>query len=147
MAHQGLRVGGRKGTDEGRMGRISWCAPTWVACAWLASCAPPAPPPGLIVTSAYDGVYTGTSVMEASSQQGCRPGSAVVLTVAKGYATLNGADDRTGWVASDGSLKMAGISSGQKANVDGSFKNGGFFGVSSYHSSLLCQYNWMLKRS
>jgi len=129
------------------MTKKPWCTFALMACVLLAYCAPPAPPPGLTITSAYDGVYTGTSVMEASSQQGCRSGTAVVLTVTKGYATLNGADDRTGWVASDGSLKMAGISSRQKANVDGSFKNGSFVGVSSYHSSVLCQYSWMLKRT
>jgi hypothetical protein len=118
-----------------------------ITLALLASCAAPAPPAGFQVGTTFDGSYAGDGVLDtARSGPSCTPGGHVVLHVANGYATIEGATDkRTGWVSSDGSLKMTGRSSTLPAEVEGSFSNGVFTGTSVY-TSLPCVYGWSLKR-
>jgi hypothetical protein len=116
--------------------------------ALLVSCAPPAPPAGVKVGTTFDGSYAGDAVLEAAKSDGnCTLGGHVVLHVVNGHATIEASTDgRTGWVSSDGSLKMTGYSSGLRAEVEGSFGNGVFNGVSVYIKSPHCVYGWSLKR-
>jgi hypothetical protein len=117
-----------------------------ITLALLMSCAPPLPPPGVQVGTAFDGSYAGNTEFDKGDAE-CGPGGPMVLTVAKGYATMGAAvDQRAGWVSPDGSLTMTGFSRRHTAEVDGSFNAGTFTGVSTYVSSPHCVYNLLLKR-
>ena len=119
-----------------------------VALGLLTSCAPPMPAPAETVTTAFDGVYEGDSVVDRTKSSGaCNNGGHAKLIVTNGHAIIDRRDDtREGWVTPDGSLKMTGTT-GRGAAVlvvalDGVFKDGAFTGVSIFGTPPRCVYNW-----
>lgn len=114
----------------------------------LTSCAPPIPAQVEKVSTAFDGIYEGDSMVDRANSAGaCNNGDHAKLIVTNGHATTDRqGDTREGWVTSDGSLKMTGTT-GHGAAVlvvalDGVFKDGAFTGVSVFGTPPRCVYNW-----
>jgi hypothetical protein len=148
----------RRGQGDGplaQQGRISQMAQIRtsliagsLALGLLASCATPTPAPVEKVTTAFDGIYEGNSVVDRANSAGaCNNGGHAKLIVTNGHAIIDRqGDTREGWVTPDGSLKMTGTT-GRGAAVlvvalDGVFKDGAFTGVSIFGTPPRCVYNW-----
>ena len=119
-----------------------------MALALLASCSPPTPAPAEKVSTAFDGIYEGYSMVDRTKSSGaCNNGGHAKLIVTNGHATIDRlGDTREGWVTPDGSLKMTGTTGSGAAvlvvELDGVFKDGAFTGVSVFGIPPRCVYNW-----
>jgi hypothetical protein len=119
-----------------------------LAISLLTSCAPPTPAPVEKVSTAFDGIYEGDSMVDRAKSSGaCNNGGHAKLIVSNGHATTDRqGDTREGWVTPDGSLQMTGTA-GRGAAVlavalVGVFKDGAFTGVSVFGIPPRCVYNW-----
>lgn len=115
----------------------------------LAACATPK----YVATTAYDGTYTGDmDKMLSGDPKICSGTSHKSLQVMNGIATIVGeSDTRMGQVTPEGQVSMSGklgtFPRIMAASVTGQFANKGFHGTSTVGNTVICTYEWTLKKT
>lgn len=117
----------------------------------LAACSASSTAP--VATVAYDGTYNGDMDKMLSGDPNICSGTAhKSLKVVNGVATIVGeTDTRTGHVTPDGKLSMTGSLGTPprvvSASVIGQFADTNFHGTSKVGNSIICTYEWTLRKS